>query len=234
MGGGILRLLFNFYQGRWFVSAYLCLYILSPLINSFVANSTEKQVGNYILIFYLFSTVYGWFWQSKEFNTGLSAISLLGLYLIGAWLRKSSSRYVTWNRRYDFLGFIACTLVLAILSMVTMRLGMKSGIYGYLNPLIIIESVFLFQFFRKTNFGHVRWINFMASSAFAAFLLHCNPYIGKYYNMAFAKLHEYDCALLLVLLYIAAVFVIAVLVDKVRMLIWNTVTYLVGRVHLVA
>lgn len=229
MGGGILRSLYSFYQGRWFVSAYLCLYILSPLVNSFVANSTEKQVRNYVLMFYLFSTIYGWFWQSKEFNTGLSAISMLGLYAIGAWLHKSSSKYVLWNKRNDFVGFITCTLILAFFSMATLRLGIRSSIYGYLNPLIILEAVFLFQFFRKIDLGHVRWINFLASSAFAAFLLHCNPYIGKFYNMPFALLHEYDYALPFVILYIVGVFGIAVLIDKIRILVWSAIVCLASK-----
>lgn len=110
--------------------------------------------------------------------------------------------------------------------MIIMRLGASSSIYGYLNPVIIIESVFLFQFFRKMDIGHVGWINFMASSAFAAFLLHCNTFLAKYYEAIFPKLHEYNYALPLVMLYITAVFVVAVMIDKIRLLVWRAIVYL--------
>lgn len=218
--GEIMTGLIKEYQGRWFVSAYLCLYILSPLVNSFITNSTDTQIRNFILVFYLFSSVYGWFLLSREFNTGLSAISLLGLYVIGGWLRKSTIVCVTWSRWYDFGGFVLCTLILSIGSMALIKLGIGSSIHGYLNPIVVIESMFLFQFFRKTNFGSINWINFLASSAFAAFLLHCNPYIGKYYDMAFIWLHKYDYALLYVIIYLIIVFLIAVVVDQVRKLLW--------------
>lgn len=172
----------QWYQARWFVSAYITLYVLSPVINSFIDKSTPKQLLNYIIIFYIFSTLFGWFMLSKEFATGLSAISLIGIYLIGGWLRKSTLRMVLWNKKFDMIGFFLCTVTLTLISALLLQLRIRSSIYGYLNPIVIIESIFLFQFFRKLDIGSKSWVNFLAASAFSAFLLHCHPFLGTYFN----------------------------------------------------
>lgn len=218
-----IKSMFNWYQGRWFVSAYLFLYIFSPLINAFIDHTSERKILNYIIIFYIFSSVYGWVIQSKEFNTGLSAVSLMGLYLVGAWLRKSTLSIVHWNKWYDLTGFIVCTLLLTGISALLLKIGIRSSIYGYLNPITIFEAAFLFQFFRKLNVGTVSWVNFLAASAFAAFLLHCHPFASFAYNYICKALHQYDYALIYVLVFIAAVFVLSVIIDKVRIILWNAI-----------
>lgn len=209
------------YQGRWFVSAYLTLYILSPLINAFTGHVSERKLLAYIIAFYIFSTIYGWIFGSREFQSGLSALSLVGLYTLGAWLKKSSSSVVGWNKWYDFVGFIVCTLVLTVISALLLLLDVKSSIYGYLNPLVIIESMFLFQFFRKIDLRKSYIINFLAASAFAAFLLHCHPFVGKYFNNICRELHHYNFAILYVMGFITVVFILSVLIDKVRGLLWH-------------
>ena len=210
---------------RWFVSAYLFLYILSPLINSFVEKSTEHQLTKFILIFYLFSTIYGWIMRSVEFNTGLSAVSLMGLYLVGAWLRKSTLPMVHWSKWYDLAGFMCCTILLTGVSAILLRVGIRTSIYGYLNPVTIVEAAFLFQFFRKLDIGSLTWVNFLAGSAFAAFLLHSHNIAGEAYYIICTKLHQYNYALIYVMVFIIAVFLFAVLVDKIRMVLWNGIVW---------
>lgn len=217
-----LKQMFAWYQGRWFISAYLFLYLLSPLINSFMEKSTDMQLLKYIIVFYVFSTVYGWIMHSREFNTGLSAISLVGLYMLGAWLRRSKLPIIHWSKWYDMAGFLTCTLILTGVSALLLKIGIGSSIYGYLNPIVIVESMFLFQFFRKWDFGHVGWVNFLAGSAFAAFLMHCHPYLGDVFcNRAFHYIHRYDYSIIYAFALIAFIFLISVLVDKIRLCLWK-------------
>ncbi len=211
------------YQSRWFVSAYVTLYIISPVINRFIEYSNEKQLLNFILVFYLYSTVYGYFIKSMEFATGLSAISLMGLYLVGAWLRKSSVKIVMWNKKYDMIGFIVCTLILTLVSFVMLRMGITVSIYGYLNPIVIIESMFLFQFFRKCQFGYIHWINYFAAGAFSAFLLHCHPYLSNYCNELWKCIDRtFDYSMIYVGLSFVLLYITSVLIDKIRLFLWNS------------
>ena len=218
--------LLGWYKGRWFVSAYLTLYVLSPLINSFIEKSSEDELLKFILAFYAFSTIYGYCFGSKEFATGLSAISLVGLYLIGAWLRKSNNKIVQWDKRYDLLSFVLCTLVLTFGSAFLLKVGITKSIYGYLNPIVIIESMFLFQFFRKLNIGRVKWINWLAASAFSVFLSHCHPFLGGYCNRLWSYLNNYG-GIIYVVISMGTIFLLSVLIDKIRMLIWNALCNIV-------
>lgn len=215
----------EWYQGRWFPVAYLTLYILSPIINSFIQNTTEKELTYYILIFYIFSTIYGWMLGSREFGNGLSVISLSGLYMIGAWLKKSSYKFISWNKWNDLLCFVGCTIILTFSSAAMLTIGIDHSLYGYLNPIVIIESIFLFQFFRKLNIGNVPIINFFAAGAFAAFLLHCHPYLGDYCNGLWQYLNEStDCSSIFVICSIIILFAIAVIIDRLRIYAWESLT----------
>ena len=73
----------------WFPEAYLILFVVSPILNSFIKSCSEKEFGKYILYFYLLSTIGGYLLGFQDYRKGMSALSLMGLYLIGAYLRVS-------------------------------------------------------------------------------------------------------------------------------------------------
>lgn len=209
------------YKGRWFISAYITLYILSPLANDFIQQSSEKRLLKFLIVFYIFSTLFGWVVRSQEFNTGLSAISLLGLYMLGAWLKRSQLRFIHWSKWWDLLSFFVCTLILTVASAALLLVGVKSSIYGYLNPIVIIESVFLFQFFRKIDVGTIGWVNFLSASAFSVFLFHCHPFAGHAYDAICRHFNSYAGGFIYVMIFLVVVFIISVLIDKIRVVIWN-------------
>ena len=82
----------NIPNSRWFIEAYIGLYILAPMINRFIEKSTHRELGIFILAFYLFSTLFGYLGKAYDFNKGMSIISLVGLYLIGAYLRRKQEQ----------------------------------------------------------------------------------------------------------------------------------------------
>lgn len=43
-------------------------------------------------------------------------------------------------------------------SALLLEIGIRKSIYGNLNQIVIIESMFVFQFFRKLELGHITWI----------------------------------------------------------------------------
>lgn len=212
-------------QGRWFISAYIFLFMFSPVLNSFIEKSDTSTLGKYLLIFYLFSTIYGWCWRSEEFNTGLSAVSLFGLYLIGAYLRKCNASYVTWNKYYDLWGYLLTGFFLVAISIVLIRIGVTKSIYGYLNPLVILESIFLFQFFRKLNLQYNGLVNWLAASAFAVFLFHCDYCMSKGYDYYLRLLeYKFEYPLFPVLLYMVVVFLLVVVLDQLRIQSFNFIS----------
>lgn len=213
---------FEWLRRRWFISAYICLYILSPIINSFINRYTQQELGKYILIFYFFSTLYGYLMRSLEFGEGMSMISLMGLYLVGAYLKKTTLPIFHWNKWYDLLMYFGIGFIMVLMSIVLLKVGIQSSIYGYLNPLVILESIFLFQFFRKCNISYNRIINWIAASAFAAYLFHCHSCLYNTYH-EILKTINLDCSypFLSAMLFIVLVFFAAVLIDKIRILLFK-------------
>ena len=68
---------------NWFIKAYLLLLILSPILNLFIANVEKKTAIVVLFFFFLFQSVYGWYFYSVNwFVGGYSTISFIGLYIL--------------------------------------------------------------------------------------------------------------------------------------------------------
>ena len=73
----------------WFVKAYLLLYMISPILNSYTEKAPLQQFRLILLGFFIFQTIYGWLFPSISwFNFGYSSISFIGLYLLASYLHK--------------------------------------------------------------------------------------------------------------------------------------------------
>ncbi len=212
----------KYLKARWFISAYVCLYIVAPLINAFVGQASQRQLGLYIILFYLFSTVYGYFILAEEFNEGMSMISLVGIYLTGAYLRRYSLRITSFKASVDLLVYLSLGVLLVLCSLIVYRLGINKSLYGYLNPLVLLSSVYLFLFFKKINIGHIRLVNFVAASAFAVYLFHMHPMIyGTYQRVCHSINDSATPAILVVPIFFISIFVFCVLVDRIRIVLFN-------------
>lgn len=208
-------------NGRWFIPAYISLYIMAPVINAFVEKATTKELLAYLLSFYAFSTFFGYFMFSQEFNEGMSLISLIGIYLTGAYLRRGDMVLYKWKVRRSFIAYFLLGLLLVVMSIVALEMGISSSLYGYLNPVIILQSVFLFLFFRGINIGRRKWINYVAASAFSVYLFHMHPLVyGKYKEICHWLIDETVPALTLPILF-AAIFAFCTLVDHFRLAVFS-------------
>lgn len=218
-----LKRLSSFLSYNWFILSYLGLYMFAPVLNSFIEKCSQRELGRFIIIFYLFSTYFGYILQvSPEFKEGTTFVSLMGLYLIGAFIRRYeySCWFIKFNKYIDLLIYLGIGVFLVLVSIIAISLGFDHSLYGYLNPFIIAESLFLFLFFRKLNIPQSKIINYMAGSAFAVYLFHYNPsIIGIYTQICRYIQDNFRISLFYILLFLGGVFIIAVIIDKVR--IWS-------------
>jgi surface polysaccharide O-acyltransferase-like enzyme len=220
---GIFGMMSNYFGCRWFVPAYLALYIVSPMLNSFIEMKSNKQLGLFILIFYLYSTIVGYLLRSSEFNEGMSAMSVVGLYLIGAYLRRSNAKWLSLPGRKDLAVYVSLSIFLAIVTLGLKYYGIEKSPIGYLNPIVILMTVYLFLFFKKLNIKSNKAINYIATSAFAVFLFHYQPAMIEHYTDLCKIIIEHGLlAILLVPLFFAAIFTFCVLVDRIRIYSFNS------------
>lgn len=69
-------------QKRWFIWAYLGLMLVSPMLNSFVENTSKKELGMYLLIFFMLQLVFGWFIEYWDWYGGGYHL-LCGIVFVG-------------------------------------------------------------------------------------------------------------------------------------------------------
>ena len=220
----------------WFIKSYLGLYLLAPIINSFVERASRKYYRNILILLYVFQTVYGWISidGASWIAGGYSAFSFVCLYLLGRYIRIYGN-HITIGRIYALssiskkhilLVFLFIVFFLTFLAYLVTYLGfpIEGRLFTYTNPLVILESIVLLLFFSKIRFENPI-INRIAFSCLSIYLLHGNelvlrPYYGSWIYQ------WYSCEttigfILKTLLLILLVCAIALSLDQIRLFLSN-------------
>lgn len=214
----------------WFVKSYLGLYLFSPILNSFVKHATKRQIQIVLILFYLFQTIYGWMFPTGAIylEHGYSAMSFMGLYLLARYIRLYP--FSIWKKSwiFDLLIYSCIVLVTTTITFLLKKYDLPYDryFYFYTSPLVIIAAVHFLLIFTKIRIKS-KVINWIACSCFAIYLLHSNGFLaGPYYDGIilnwFNQLSTLSF-LLHVIPFIILVFVIAILLDKIRMFIWKAI-----------
>lgn len=236
MGG--LSVDYFFMKGDyWFVMAYLGLLIIVPLMNAFIEKASKKQMLVLLLGFYIFQTFYGWVIFSADFiMNGYSTFSFIGLYMLGRYVRLYPSQYTELNSLkclgIYFLINIFLTIISVLLIVCDQISYMQKMVTSYVNPFTVLASLYLLLGFTKMRF-EFKLVNWIAASSFAVYLLHCNRYVfGEYLSICGYMYQEYSGIVYLMLMFfiLSAVFLLAVLIDKIRIFFWGYLETIVLRV----
>lgn len=210
--------------GKWFVWAYFGLYLFAPVLNDFIDKSSTRKLAVFVASFYVFSTFFGYFSKAvADFNEGMSVISLIGLYMLDALLHRVEDR-LPKRASVWFGGYLCCVVLLTVFSLILLHFGLNSMPQGYLNPVVIIESVCLFMFFQCLRFNAPA-VLFFSSSAYAVYLCHVFP--GECYGSILRRMAGSGLSSWLevaaIVGFILFVFLFAVLVDKLRIALFNRI-----------
>lgn len=132
------------------------------------------------------------------------------------------------NRYWDIALYLGLSLCLTLISYLLVLKGYCKAwrLYQYSNPLVI------FLFFTKISFKS-KIINWIAVSSFAAYLVHCDiHFFSPYYLNIISQWFQiqgtisYFCH---TTAFIIALFCISILLDKIRIVIWNTIEPIVKK-----
>lgn len=210
----------------WFVWTYLGLYLISPVLNAFVEKCSKKEFEMLLIVFYVFQTIFGWAFLeiTPWIAGGYSAWSFCGLYLLARYLRMYPIIWKIgtggWFGLYLGIAFLL-TCVGFVLELFGID-GMGRFVCSYTNPLAIVEAVCLVMAFSKMQFES-KFINWMASSCFAVYLIHANELILRTYYASIIRWSFYDYGVWMIVVVIVGIFVGSVLIDKVRILLWKPI-----------
>lgn len=85
---GLRACIFMTRSDDWFIKAYMGLYIISPVLNKFLANIEEEKLRWILINFYIFQTLYGCSGAAEYIRDGYSVFSFIGLYLLAGYFRR--------------------------------------------------------------------------------------------------------------------------------------------------
>lgn len=219
----------------WFIKCYLFLYLFSPVLNAFVEKSTKNHFFVLLASFYIFQTIYGWVGNVSWFHNGYSGISFLGLYLLARYLRLYPCKWIQFDKKYDLLIYVAFSLFNTTIAFLSLRYNLIpykiTFFYQYTSPFVILSSVFFLLYFTKLKINYNPYINWIASSCFAIYLLHSNSYLARYYDGFIVFLYnrcDNPLFIIYVLSFIFMVFIACIIIDKIRIALWKTIQSIAG------
>ena len=250
---GALANLFWVGKWNWFIKSYVGLYLFSPVLNTFAESAQRRAFAGVVIAFFVFQTAFWLFPMSHHdfIQSGFSSFSFMGLYLLARFIRIQRPRFATCRRGSDAaLFFVIVLLESALFALDRFFRIPRVNWLAYSSPLAIASSLFLLLWFSKLRFRS-QAINVLGRSSYAPYLLQTHPSVAApvfYPAVAFAAglpLAEHwltrenqvwmlspdadgwpmptEGHLVLVLATLLVFFVAAILLDRIRLLLWNTV-----------
>ena len=195
------------------------------MLNTFVENSSKMELKKLLILFFVIQSIAATFTNVGFYKAGYDPLSFIGLYLLARYFkiyRENKGKYI-----YLFI-FMFCTLLNTFACLLPPFLGIGNSLtisisLMYTNPLNIIGALCLLLFFTKLNFKS-RVINYIATSCFAVYLLHMHFCLRGYYiNTAKVLFNKYAGLeyIAYVLALFIAVFIISILLDRIRIVCFN-------------
>lgn len=183
----------------WFVTTYVVLTILSPLINKCLSTLSFASKSKIIAIGFVLFSVVPTFILVDAYTSNV--VWFCFLYVVGAYIRDFADSEVTksdmsrwlgvvmapinWAIRKPLLAFIVClTVVLASIAGIDYLkfkdgFALVSATYLIAQNMIptFLMSVALFSFFQKLKPFYSGTINWLAKGVFGVYLIHDNSFI---------------------------------------------------------
>ena len=191
-----LKSVFLFNGGDyWFIKAYLILMVLAPMLNAFCERASRIEFRTVLMVYLAILFLYGWLQPASVSFTmnGCTALSFIGLYLMGRYLKLYQPKFTRFQMRTDGLVYLALCLLITLVSFVLLRFGIRttldSRLLNYGCPVVVLSAVFLLLFFSKWNF-HSNVVNKMSQSCLAVYLLHCNMFLFPLYKEMVRKANQ--------------------------------------------
>ena len=216
----------------WFVRSYILLFFLAPVLNAFCERATKREFIMVLVAFYIFSS-FNWMFHFVDWMVnGYCTMSFVGLYLLARFSRQYLFEITLINKKHWWLlayafftiATICCVCVEIMVHLMPINMN---EILGYDSPFVVLASLSLLLFFSKLKIQS-SVVNWVAKSCFAVYLLHTSNYIFpdfKEHLRQYYENHIYWNYLLYSIFFCIAVFFISILLDKVRLLMWNLINH---------
>ncbi|MDW1821111.1 acyltransferase [Vibrio sp. Vb1018] len=160
--------------GYWFVTAFICMLIMSPFINIMINNLNKKSHFRLIIAFSFLAVI-------PVLNNAIGNLSFfVYLYCIGAFLRKYyehksfPKKNILMIIAFNFIAIFSSIAILDYLSSFNALFDHPFYFIGMETPFILCLSVSIFLYFKQLSIGSFKIINTISSTMFGVYLIHDN------------------------------------------------------------
>lgn len=221
------------YEHYWFATAYIMLYLISPVLNIAISHMDKKTYGTVLIALI---AVFGGFKSLNPYlipwdKYGNDVMWFIVLYLIAGYLRVHGIPFIRAQdkkamRRTGVIIYIVFSIVTFVIAFAFSYIVRKTGrleyymdmTYCYNYVTILIASLGLFIAFLNTDIKSGKYINVIAGYTFGVYLLHDNIYFRELWPklLRIEQANGQWWQILHMIICIITVFVAGILVDAIR------------------
>lgn len=169
----------------WFLSCYLLLYMIHPLLNIIIKNISQTTLLTYDIIFIVLYCIWN-IMLGGEVLFYNKLVGFIGVYFIVAYLKLYLEHTAEKSKNNLFLFVTGISLWLfvdVILFVLGSRIGFfanRQGAYNYfVFPGFIMITVAVFNIARQKVFYN-KIINYISGTTLLVYMIHCNRIIRDY------------------------------------------------------
>lgn len=170
----------------WFIRCYLYLYLVAPFINKAIDKLSMRERVGALVAFGIISIYFGCTEGDLALQDGKNLVNFILLYLLGNTLKITQERWQSWNIWSLFGIFVGMNVLTFTLLYFSYGAYLHDFVFNisfpYRSPLLIINAILVFMMFGKLHINSV-WINNIATSMFAVYIIHCQPMIHNIFVM---------------------------------------------------
>ena len=233
----------------WFITVYVIMYLLSPVLSTAAKAMKQEQLRNTIVALLLFFSVSKSIlpFQLVNDNKGYDGLWFVCVFLVAAYMRLYGLNFfmVKGNGRRGTLGYLAgCVGVYAIMLLVR-AVYLKTGsldhfiqnTYHYNHILTLFAAVSLFYAFYHLKFNGEKWwsklICKVAPYTLGVYLLHEQLDMRYLWPKWLGATAECNVAMLILksVFSVLIVFAVGIIVDMARGVIFNVVKKIIRSVR---
>lgn len=203
---------------NWFVTCYLLLYLIHPLLNIIIRSVTQTKLLQINMCFGIFYFGLGFLMKNNLFYFS-NIIGFIGIYFLVAYVKlylRNLSSNIRKQGLFLFIGIVGWLVLMICTNVIGLRVEMFSDWMmrwnTFMNPFFILIAFSMFHIFRSFELQN-RFINYVSGLSLLIYIIHCNRVIRDYVRYdIFEHIYEqytFEHILLWVLLYSLVSFILA-------------------------
>lgn len=219
------------------MQSYLALYLFSPVLNSFLRDTTNRGLI-YLIVVLLFLSSYWGFVETSYLSEGKNLVNFMMIYVIGNSLFRWKERISDIKVKYLLMLYFTINLVVFLSYMFGSYELQKAVVklaYNYSSPILLLNAVLLFVMLSHVKVKSKK-INYIASSTLAVYLIHVHPAIcGSFFKIPLMTIQT-DIAntgvtCFLYLIFAVLFFTMCIIIDKMLSPFWRFMDIYLQRIN---